>query len=251
MKKFRKVLALTLCAAALVGASVMGTMAYLTDNDEVTNTFTVGNVDITLDEAKVDKDGKAITGDGAERVIENSYKLLPGHTYAKDPTVTVEKGSEKAYVRMIVTLNYATELKAILGDTFLPQNFIEGWDAATWQTTHAVKEDNVNDTLTYEFRYKNIVDASGEDVVLESLFDTFTLPGTVTNAQLATLVTKDGDGKITDQFEITVTAHAIQADGFDSADKAWTAFGEAGTPWDGDGDETPATDGDGEGEETP
>ena len=52
MKTKSKALLLTLCAVLLVAASVMGTMAYLTSTDKVENTFTVGNVKITLDEAR-------------------------------------------------------------------------------------------------------------------------------------------------------------------------------------------------------
>ena len=54
MKTAKKAMLMTLCAIILVVATVFGTMAYLTSTDEVNNTFTVGNVKITLDEAKVD-----------------------------------------------------------------------------------------------------------------------------------------------------------------------------------------------------
>ena len=74
MKTKSKALLLTLCAVLLVAASVMGTMAYLTSNDTVTNTFTVGKVAIKLDEANVGTDGKVID---ATRVKANEYKLLP------------------------------------------------------------------------------------------------------------------------------------------------------------------------------
>lgn len=60
MKTKSKALLLTLCAVLLVAASVMGTMAYLTSTDKVENTFTVGNVKITLDEAKVNTDGTPV-----------------------------------------------------------------------------------------------------------------------------------------------------------------------------------------------
>lgn len=59
MKTRTKALLLTLCAALLVCATVLATMAFLTAKDAVTNTFTVGNVAITLDEAKVDVYGEA------------------------------------------------------------------------------------------------------------------------------------------------------------------------------------------------
>ena len=50
MKNMKKIVMGLVCALALVTASVMGTMAYLTSTDEVVNTFTVGNVQIKLDE---------------------------------------------------------------------------------------------------------------------------------------------------------------------------------------------------------
>jgi predicted ribosomally synthesized peptide with SipW-like signal peptide len=56
MKKMYKVMLLVLCAALLIAGSVMGTLAYLKDTKSVTNTFTVGKVEITLDEAKILRD---------------------------------------------------------------------------------------------------------------------------------------------------------------------------------------------------
>ena len=91
MKTKSKALLLTLCAVLLVAASVLGTMAYLTSTDTVTNTFTVGKVEITLDETDV-------TNPNGPRVKANSYKLMPGTTYTKDPTVTVKGGSEACYL---------------------------------------------------------------------------------------------------------------------------------------------------------
>ena len=103
MKTKSKALLLTLCAVLLVAASVLGTMAFLTSKDEVVNTFTVGSVAIKLDEAKANPDGSLVGN--ADRVKANSYKLLPGHTYNKDPMVTVRKGSEPSYIKMTVTFS--------------------------------------------------------------------------------------------------------------------------------------------------
>ena len=80
MKSAKKGLLLTVCALALVVASVFGTLAYLTSEDTVTNTFTVGKVAINLDEALANPDG-TLVDNGVTRVKENSYKLLPVHTY--------------------------------------------------------------------------------------------------------------------------------------------------------------------------
>lgn len=212
MKTKNKALLLALCAVLLVTASVFGTMAYLTDSKTVTNTFTVGSVAIKLDEAKANTDGSLV--DGADRVKANNYKLLPGHTYNKDPMVTVLSGSESSYIKMTVTFSKANELDAI----FTPDganltSIFNGYDAVNWVYKGNTK-DATADTRTYEFWYKETVAAPTADVALDALFDSITVPGTITNTQLATI----------EGMTITVNAYAIQADGFATADAAWEAF---------------------------
>lgn len=249
-----KALLMSLCAVLLVAASVLGTMAYLTDSKDVKNTFTVGNVAIKLDEAKVDDMGNLVKNqDGtlADRVTQNAYKLLPGHTYTKDPTVTVLAPSVASYVRMKVTFNNATELIKICTDpeyadeeTGLEKAYPEVrmlkfstnselfWVSPLHPENGTLDmEDGINDpkycvydqkadTLTYTFYYADVlngtdtVTAADKNVVLPTLFDKITLPEWVTGDQLAKL----------DGFQITAVAEAIQADGFDNAAAAWAAF---------------------------
>ena len=212
MKTKTKALGLLMAVVLLVTATVFGTMAYLTDTQEVVNTFTVGSVAIKLDEADVKPDGTYETIHDS-RVQSNSYKLMPGRTYFKDPTVTVLKGSESSYVRMLVTISKAEALKAACGGNFQFDEFFANWDEENWTLSGTV-EDTEADTITCEFRYKEAVAASDSDVVLDDLFESFTVPGSVTGEQLAAL--KD--------MQITVVAHAIQADGFENATAAWNAF---------------------------
>lgn len=212
MKTRSKALLLTLCAVLLVTASVLGTMAYLTSQDTVTNTFTVGSVKITLDEAKANPDGSLVAN--ADRVKANSYKLLPGHTYNKDPMVTVLKGSESSYIKMTVTFTKAAELDAIFAPTGAELTSIfNGYDSANW-IYKGNTEDTAKNTRTYEFWYKEAVAAPDGNVALDALFDSITVPGFITNEQLATI--KD--------MTITVNAYAIQADGFETEADAWAAF---------------------------
>ena len=166
MKTKRKALLLTFCAVLLVVASVLGTIAYLTANDTVTNTFTVGRVAINLDEAKVTEDGKAVIP--AERVKENRYKLLPGHTYTKDPTVTVLKGSESSYIKMTVTFTKAKELDAIFAPNGAELTSIfKDYDSANWIAKGNTKNTTAN-TRTYEFWYKEAVGAPDANVALDT-----------------------------------------------------------------------------------
>lgn len=208
----KKSIALVMMAVLLVAASVMGTLAYLTSKDTVTNTFTVGKVAITLDEAKVNEYGDAV--EGADRVKANNYKLLPGHIYNKDPMVTVLAGSEPSYIKMTVTFSKASALDAI----FAPNgaeliSIFNGYDAATWIYKGNTK-DATTDTRTYEFWYNDTVGAPTGDVALDALFDSITVPGEITQKQLDTI--KD--------MTITVNAYAIQADGSTDATDAWSKY---------------------------
>ena len=245
MKTRRNALLLSFCAVLLVVASVFGTVAYMTSKDEAKNTFTVGKVAINLDEAKVTEDGKPV--EGADRVKENSYKLVPGLTYTKDPMVTVLDGSEASYVRMKVTFNNARTIIDMCTDPEFAEdgptgveeayplirmvNFVEAnamkWDGIIPDNMVDTEEmlanakyfsyDKEADTLTYYFYYNETVAAPNGDVALPVLFDSITVQNWVTGDQL-----KELDG-----FQINVEAEAIQAAGFDKAEDAWAAFAQA------------------------
>ena len=188
MSKTKKTLLMMVCAVMLVLVSVMGTMAYLTSTDSVTNTFTVGNVAITLDETDVDNS----TAD-ADRDKANAYNLLPGHKYTKDPIIHVAANSEDCYLFVKVE----DEIAAIEDAKTVATQMSElGWTAVEGET-------NI-------FAYDSIIkkSASAQDV---KVFNDFTIKGDVNNTTLAGYKGKT----------IKVTAYAVQADGFTSAEDAW------------------------------
>ena len=196
--KLRRVLLVVACAVLLVSLSVGATLAYLTyTTDEVVNTFTVGAVEIDLDEVDVD---------------------LYGNVYPKDPTVHVKKGSEPAYIRILVTINDLADLKAACGvaanETFMPENFVDGWSAEKWACFSMEEKDN---KCLLEFRYHSPVDARYEtaDINLEPLFTHIKVPAAATNAQITAL----------EDLQIDIVAHAMQADGFATAAEAWAKWG--------------------------
>lgn len=203
MKKSKAIL-MVVCAMLLVAASVMGTLAYLTSTATVTNTFSVGNVAITMDETDVDNS----TAD-AERDIANSYKLMPGHTYTKDPIIHVATGSEDCYLFVKVV----NEIAAIEE---------KGTDDVPATTTVAAQIANKGWTLIDANKgiYAYGVDATTSKPTKVTanaditVFEQFVIDDAVTNTTLA-----DYSGKT-----IVVTAYAIQADGFESmtASQIWT-----------------------------
>jgi predicted ribosomally synthesized peptide with SipW-like signal peptide len=205
MKK--KLFAVCLVVALLVVAAVGSTLAYFTDTTEkATNTFTVGKVDIDLDEAKV-VDGQADRT--ADRVIENDYDLMPGITYDKDPTVHVIKGSKTCYVRAFVTFNDAEELAKILGDSEVTSLLkLIDVDTTKWDVT-AYGDNPATNTLTLELRYKETVNAEDStDNIDLVIFEHFATPENLENDALG-------------GFKITVRAQAIQAEGFENGADAF------------------------------
>ena len=199
MKK--KTVALLLALVLVFGMAVGGTVAYLTSKDAVVNTFTVGSVAITLDETDVDNS----TEGENDRDQENAYKLMPGLEYVKDPIVHVDTTSEDCYLFVTVV----DEIAAIqAADTVATQMAKKGWKAV----------DGVANTFVYvgtaEGATAPLAVTKGSNI---TVFETFTITGDVDNDTLATY-----EGKT-----ITVTAYAVQKDGFEGKTAAYiwnTAF---------------------------
>jgi len=255
MKK--KTLIMMLCSLFVLSSVAMGSVAYLTATDTITNIFSVGNVGLKLDETKVDKYGDPVDENGnpvapgaeAARTEDgNTYHLLPGESYVKDPTITINEGSEDSYVRLMVTITKAKELdilcKAMTAldsvkyPNGLPQDHVSGFNAEDW-LYETQTSDPVSNTVTYEFRYKDIVSAQDGDVVLNPLFTGINIPVEITGEQLKTVA----------DFRIEDVAHAIQVHGFADADAAWAAFmpkttteAETGSGEEGNQQENPEQD---------
>ncbi|MDY4487694.1 MAG: SipW-dependent-type signal peptide-containing protein [Candidatus Limivicinus sp.] len=187
----KKTLTVVIALVLVVVMSVAGTVAYLTSQAAVTNSFTVGTVEITLDETDVDLYGSK---DGETRVAENTYKLIPGHTYTKDPIVHVGADSEDCwlFVKVENGLSAIEDSNATIAD----QLRTNGWTLVAGTT-------NI-------YAYRAVVSAN-DDV---PVFGSFKLAGTADVASYA-------------NARIDVTAYAVQADSFTTAADAWTAAGLA------------------------
>lgn len=211
-RKLKKA-ALLLCSAVLlVCISIGATVAYLTSTDKVVNTFTVGNVTIELDEAKANPDGSLVPN--ADRVKANSYKLLPGHTYTKDPMIHVDADSENCWLFVKVENGIAAIEDA--NKTIAAQMTANGWTLV--------------ENTTNIYKYKETV-SGGANI---PVFGEFAISNAVIGGMKP--ITTDGagdDGKLyLDEYKnakIVITAYAIQADGFSTAEAAWTAAGSSFT----------------------
>ncbi|MBQ8603511.1 MAG: hypothetical protein IJ410_01520 [Oscillospiraceae bacterium] len=220
----KRLVALIMVVALALTTLVGGTLAYFTDTDDATNTFVMGNVEIVLDEAKVEYNPEDYTwtaDEEAERVDTNTYGgeeglLYPGAVLPKDPTVH-NTGLNDAYIRVKVTMNpYPLGLIMNENSGTSRENFeaLVDIDEDNWTYESEVME-NVLDpetaTWTVTYRYNEIVKAENDTT---PLFTTVTIPTDLENMYEFTNV----------PFDMDILAEAIQAASFADANEAWTAF---------------------------
>lgn len=258
----RKIVTICLAAVLVIMAVAGASLAYLTDTDERTNTFTVGDVDITLIEQRKGANGLESYGEG-------SYKLKPGKSNdgnAVSKIVTVKNnGTEDAYVWVelripayLVSNEYKAEPHTNESKNALHWNSygcfnVEYNSGNYWRLAISdgiVKEDHtvnvdgmvaVEDGLWYDYEYVGTED-DGNTVVIRTKMKNVLPAGKTSLPALAQVymdwrVTKTADGyKLPDgteipkdaSWKIDVRAYAIQADGFDNVDAAIAAFANNG-----------------------
>ena len=192
MKNAKKVLLLALCAILLVGATIAGTVAYLTSQKTVTNTFTVGKVSITLTEDKINvQTGEKLKGSEAG-TTDNlpNIELAPGRESEKNPVITVSDDSEECYLFVKI------ENGLLSAGTI---NGLTGWVSVSG---------NANTDSVSIYRYNTTVNASA----VIPVFETFTCDPDITEYDAAL-----------DGATIVITAYAIQKENL-TADEAFAAL---------------------------
>ena len=197
----RAKLVTTFGAVALIGAIGIGsTFAYLSDKtDTVKNTFTVGDVSFDDDfgaglmESEVKReDGKYVDADGENTWTStgNSYEdLAPAETVYKDPTIKIADDSEDAWVfaKVVYDSAYYAEIE---------------WNTTEWKI--------VEEKDGYVILAKTDIVKEDAAVKTSTIF---------TSVTLVTDLPADEQGNVT-MPDITISAYAIQAAGFDTYEAA-------------------------------
>lgn len=150
-----KPMLIAMAVVLLLGCVTGGTLAWLTaTTDKVENTFTVGNIDIDLEETTT------------------AYKMIPGCTIDKDPVVTVNANSEKCYLFVKVTENIG--ITAYDFDDYISYAIDTGWTEVNATTDPGV--------------YYRVVDTSTSDQEFSVLVgDEVTVSENVTKAMMDAL----------------------------------------------------------------
>lgn len=192
-------LVLVLALALIVGVAGGATFAWLTaESDTVTNTFTYGDINITLEEN---------TG--------SDYKIIPGVDIGKDPLVTVKAGSEACWLFVKVEEENWPEFADGEGENTVRKvnyGIADGWTALTGV-------ENVY--------YRTIDDAVTADTEFYVLKGNDTYPkGVITVSDTLTKIDIKG---LSATPKLSITAYAIQKDGMTDAAAAWAAINDAAT----------------------
>ncbi len=220
----KKILAILLVVVMAATAIIGGTLAYFTDTGDVTNTFEMGNVDITLDEAVVEKvedsDEWEPTDDRTEE--GNDYgQVYPGAVLPKDPTIH-NVGNSDAYVWATVNVsNWANIYVALGGDAtdeagltkLIGDTLGEGWSIYSAGAGDTLDWANGIMDAKYVLKYEPRL-AAGESTT--AMFETITVPAEFTN-----------DSAEWDFETIKVEGFAIQAEGFGTWQDAYDAYNAA------------------------
>lgn len=247
MKK--KITAIFLCVALLATAIVGASLAYFTDTDNETNTFTVGNVKIDLLESSLHRENAGIangaTSDSelwsnVEKLGSNNtspykagdtfytddqikanareykcenVKLNPGESYHKMPYV-VNTGKNDAYIRIRVMIPAALDT-AILNSSMYTTTALNNKEfTMAYDSTGTVERDGV---MYNVYTFTRIDPLAAGEMTYWNVWGTIHMDTTATNEQIAQLLPNG-------TFNVLVEADAIQADGFANATAAFAAF---------------------------
>ena len=247
-KSLTPIFVLALALIVIIGGSIGGTLAWLTDKTtEVTNTFTVGNIAIKLEESW-NTDGS----DNDTLADSWSAKIIPGNSYEKDPKVTVLSGSEDCWLFVTMTVKNNTVPNS--NKTLIQYEF----NNEGWQTLNDVTYLEEGTTVYYRDvstsqnnqswnLLKNIVNNN------EWVGGSVKINSELTKEDLDKYYTTDDQGKWTvDSSVATPTisfqAFAIQKSNFSDANSAWAEISKTSSNGETNGDNSNQDNGSDNGE---
>lgn len=191
MKKFRelsgKLVVAMLAVTLLIGCAIGGTVAWLTANTTpVVNTFTYGDINITLAET---------TGD--------NYKIIPGKDIDKNPKVTVKGGSEDCWLFVKVKADNWPIFAKENGTLKVAYAIDNGW----------TKGDGTN--IPSDVYYRSVTASETAQVFSVLSGDKITVSDELTKADI------NGLNDAAKTPKLTFTAYAVQQDGIADVATAW------------------------------
>ena len=213
MKKEKIVIAAVILLLVFV---VGGAVAYFTDTDSKTNTFTIGSVDITLTEDGWD----ALADTNNNDIPDAAEDMMPGESVTKDPLINNVSTKNPAYVFAKVEVPCTTVESPATPEEIFTYTTNAGW---TELSTAAVACTN-GGTATHVYYYGS----NGTLTVLAKAADAST-PTSTTNPVFSSISlrsTLTGNEGLTGNKNVVVTGYGIQTEGLQSTTPAdvWSNF---------------------------
>lgn len=214
MKKKKTILA---ALVLLLVVAVGGAIAYFTDTDTKTNTFTIGNVDISLTEGGWD----ALADANKNDIPDVAEDMMPGESVTKDPTINNLSTKNPAYVFAKVEVPCTT---IVASATTSEELFTYTTNAGWTELSSAAVACTSGGTATHVYYYgtggtltalAKAADASTPTPTSKPVFSSVTLRSTL-----------KGNEGLTGNKNIVVTGYGIQTEGLTSTAPAdvWGNF---------------------------
>ena len=196
--KTKQTMAKAVCTLATLALVSSAAFSYFTDKEEKTNTFTIGSVDVVLEEP---------SWPGDDPTDESEKDLVPCEVVAKDPQIT-NTGKNDAYVYLEVTLPKATVVTANEDGTkneaqnqaLFTYTINDGWTLMDEYTA----EDSTK--VTYVYAYNQVLSplettqALFNEVTLINLIEGQDIEMTQNIDIVAKAIQKDGVGSIQEAY---------------------------------------------------
>ena len=181
----KKKIALLMAMVMLFAVTTAGTLAWLKDDtDPVVNTFTVGDIEITLTESE-----------------DLDLKMIPGKTITKDPKVTVTSDTtENSWLFVEVTASADA-------DDYISWTIASGWTELTTAAS--------TDGLTKVY-YREVAAGAAENEFPVLANNEVTVLETVDEDDMQAV--EDDEDKV----QLTFTAYAVQRENVDDVEDAWS-----------------------------
>jgi predicted ribosomally synthesized peptide with SipW-like signal peptide len=214
MKKNRTIIA---AVVLLLVLAVGGAVAYFTDSEQKTNTFTIGSVDITLTEDGWD----ALADNNNNDIPDAAEDMMPGESVTKDPLINNVSTKNPAYVFIKVVVPCTTIVApATTSEEIFTYTVNAGWTELSSAAVACTSGENATHVYYYG--------SNGTLTQLDKAANSST-PTSTTNPLFSTISlrsTLKGNEGLTDQKQVVITGYGIQTTGLSSTTPAdvWANF---------------------------
>jgi len=213
MKKKKTLLAAVVMLLIFI---VGGAIAYFTDTDTKTNTFTIGSVDITLTEDGWD----ALADSNSNNIPDDAEDMMPGESVTKDPVVNNVSTKNPAYVFVKVEVPCTTVTSPATPEEIFTYTTNAGWTELSSEAVACTS----GGTATHVYYYGS----NGTLTALAKAANAQT-PTSTTNPVFSSVTlrsTLTGNEGLDTQKQIVITAYGIQTEGLSSTTPAdvWANF---------------------------